>query len=584
MRKLLSIAIVLAAAAAPLDARDTYPRQPGIAIQHYVFALTLSDTTDSITGEAQVTIRFVKDGLKTFFLDLASDANGKGMTVSAVLIDDQPLGFSHTKNRLNISLPNASVAGDWHRFTVRYHGIPADGLRTGVNKYNERCFFSWNWPDKAREWLPMIDHPSAKATSEFIITAPQKYSVVANGLLQEETILGDGRKTSHWKESVPIASWLNAIGVEEFGIHHAGLVKGVPLQTWVSHQDLPAGIERFEATARRSIEFFSENIGPYSYEKMASVSAPFNGGATEHASEVFYGDGGTRAGAPPPAAGRGGAGGGRAGGGGRANVVIGGGGAGGSGGVVSHEIAHQWFGDAVTESDWDDAWLSEGFATYFALLYDEHYVGHDQFINGVKGMFTRAIAAEAQSKAPLVHENIDDLRGVIPQLVYQKGGSVLQMLRGQVGTDNFWKSIRAYYAQHQNGNASSDDLRRAFEQTSGQDLQWFFDQWLHWTTTPALEGSWSYDAVAKTIIVELQQTQQGKPFRLPLEIGVVADSATAPAPAGRGAQAEPAVRIEKIDLNQARQRFVIPAARAPKALVLDPNTWIMMEPPKFVAR
>src|SRR5665213_1092161 len=226
MRRFLSIALGLAATVAPLDARDTYPRQPGIAIQHYVFALTLSDSTDEIVGEAQVTIRFVKDGLTSFFLDLASEANGKGMTVTAVLADDKPVSYTHTTtNHLNISLARASKAGDWHRFTIRYHGVPADGLRIGVNKYNERCFFSWNWPDKARDWLPMIDHPSAKATSEFVITAPQKYSVVANGLLQEETMLGDGRKISHWKESVPIASWLNAIGVEEFGIHHAGLVK-----------------------------------------------------------------------------------------------------------------------------------------------------------------------------------------------------------------------------------------------------------------------------------------------------------------------------------------------------------------------
>jgi aminopeptidase N len=301
--------------------------------------------------------------------------------------------------------------------------------------------------------------------------------------------------------------------------------------------------------------------------------------------------------------------------------VIGGGGAGGSGGVISHEIAHQWFGDAVTEGDWDDAWLSEGFATYFALLYDEHYVGHDQFINGVKGMFQRARAAEEQSKLPLVHENISDLRGVIPQLVYQKGGSVLQMLRGQVGTEGFWTGIREYYRRHKDGNASSDDLRRAFEQTSGQDLQWFFDQWLHWTTTPALEGGWSYDAGAKKIIIDLAQTQPGRPFRVPLEIAIAPEADTSayvfdtlqaqgarggqPGQAaggragaggrgaaggggrgrgGQGAQGPAGLRIEKIELTQARQRFEIPADRAPKELTLDPNTWVMMDPPKFVAR
>lgn len=560
----------------PPRARDTYPRQAGVSVQHYVFGVTLSDSTDEIVGETTVTMRFTTDGLTSFFLDLttANSATHNGMTVTAVTADSArgaPLKYAHAGNHLTITLEGPTKAGDLRRFTVRYHGLPADGLRVGVNKYNERCFFSWNWPNKSRDWLPMIDHPSAKATSEFVITAPQKYSVVANGLLQGETILGDGRKVTHWKESVPIASWLNAIGVEQFAVHHAGMVKGVELQTWVAHQELDAGIARFEPTARRSIEFYSEYIGPYAYEKMASVTAPFNGGATEHASEVFYGDGGTRAGAQPAAAGgRGGAGRGGGGRGGAAPIV---GGAGGSGGVISHEIAHQWFGDGVTEGDWDDAWLSEGFATYFALLYDEHYVGHEQFMNGVRGMFQRARAAVAQSHEPVVHDNIADpeLKGVIGQQVYQKGGSVLHMLRGQVGTLTFWKAIREYYKEHMNGNVSSDDLRRAFEEASGQDLRWFFTQWLHWPTNPALDGGWTYDATAKKIIVELGQTQSGQPYRLPLEIGIWADSAATP-------------RIEKIELTQAKQRFEIAADAAPRQVALDPNTWMLMEPPKFAKR
>ena len=285
--------------ALPLGALDTYPRQPGVKVEHYVFALELSDTSDEIRGEATVTIRFTKDGLTSFFLDLATPANGKGMTTTGVVSDSVALRYTHSANRLTITLPRPSKASELRRFTVRYSGVPADGLRVGVNKYNERAFFSWNWPDKAREWLPMIDHPSAKATSEFIVTAPEKYAVVANGLLQSEVSLGDGRKRTHWKQSVPIASWLNAIGVEQFAVHHAGVVKGVELQTWVAHQELDTGIARFETTAKRALEFFSERIGPYSYEKLANVTAPFGGGATEHATVIFYGDGGTRSGATP---------------------------------------------------------------------------------------------------------------------------------------------------------------------------------------------------------------------------------------------------------------------------------------------
>ena len=174
MRPLAATLTRFALVALPAGALDTYPRQPGVHVEHYVFALELSDASDEIRGEA---------------------------TTTGVLSDSVPVRYTHEANRLTITLPRPSRASELRRFTVRYHGIPADGLRMGVNKYNERCFFSWNWPDKAREWLPMSDHPSAKATSEFIVTAPDKYAVVANGLLQSEVSLGDGRRRTHWRQS-----------------------------------------------------------------------------------------------------------------------------------------------------------------------------------------------------------------------------------------------------------------------------------------------------------------------------------------------------------------------------------------------
>src|SRR5207247_9465540 len=114
---------------------------------------------------------------------------------------------------------------------------------------------------RAREWLPRIDHPYDKATSEFIVTAPAAYQVVANGLLQSTTDLGDGRRVTHWKQSVPIASWLNAIGVEQFAVHHVGMVKGVELQTWVAHQDAAAGRIYFEGPARQGLDLYSKRLG-----------------------------------------------------------------------------------------------------------------------------------------------------------------------------------------------------------------------------------------------------------------------------------------------------------------------------------
>ena len=159
-------------------------------------------------------------------------------------------------------------------------------------------------------------------------------------------------KAPHWKQSVPIATWLNAIGVAQFSAHHAGSVKGVPLESWVYHQDRDRIIPGTETPARPVIEFYSDHVGPYPYEKLAGVQAAGVGGGIEHASVIFYGE--------RSVFGR--------------DIT----------GLVAHEIAHQWFGNAVTKRDWDDVWLSEGFATYFTLLFTEHDSGRDAFVAGLK--------------------------------------------------------------------------------------------------------------------------------------------------------------------------------------------------------
>src|SRR5215467_4867985 len=196
--------------AIPLVA-DTYPRQQGVDAWHYVFRLTLSDDTDEIQGDATVVVRFVQAGVKEVALDLASVASGKGMTVVDVTSGSSQVSYTHQSDRLILPVQPPAEPGELRRFNIRYHGVPGGGLRIIKNKYGERCFFSENWPNRARQWLPMIDQPYDKATSEFIITAPAKYQVVANGLLQEQKDLEGGRRLTHWKESIPIASWLNAI-------------------------------------------------------------------------------------------------------------------------------------------------------------------------------------------------------------------------------------------------------------------------------------------------------------------------------------------------------------------------------------
>jgi aminopeptidase N len=527
-------AIGMLLTAAPGGA-DTYPRQAGVDALHYVFRLSLEDSSNRIAGEARITFK-IAERVSEVWLDLASETGGKGMTVAAVTAAGRSVPFKHAGDRLHIPLP-APRAGDELEVAVTYAGIPANGLRLMQNIHGERTMFSENWPNRARQWLPMIDHPYDKATGEFVVTAPAHYQVVANGLLVEEIDLADGLRRTHWKQSVPIASWLYALGVARFAVHHYDVVRGIPQQVWVFPQDRAKGYEIFELTGRRAFEFFSDWIGPYPYEKLAHVQAAGIGGGTEHATAIFYGEKGVASGRAP----------------------------------VVHEVAHQWWGNAVTEKDWDDVWLSEGFATYFTHLYTEQFNGRDAFVRGLRGDIQTIVAAQkAAPDQPVIHRNLSDMSQVLNRLVYQKAGWVLHMLRGTIGTERFWAGIREYYRRYRNQNASTDDFRQVMEQAAGTSLTWFFDQWLKRPGMPSLQGGWRYDAAAKQLQIDLEQLQGGPVFRLPLEIAVV--------------NAAGQSRVERVELTDTAGRFTFGADAEPAAVTLDPNSWVLMQTAEFVRR
>lgn len=535
MRNLTPLFAFGALLAATTAHADTYPRQFGVDAVHYLFRLTLEDGSNRIAGETAITFRLA-EGIREVWLDLASAADGKGMTVSSVTAGGQSVSFKHAADRLHIPLPSAARAGDEVHAVVTYSGIPAAGLRLIDNIHGERSMFSENWPNRARQWLPMVDHPYDKATGEFVVTAPAHYQVVANGLLVEELDVPDGLRRTHWKQSVPIASWLYALGVARFSVHHYGVVRGIPQQVWVFPQNRERAYELFELTGRRAFEFFSDWVGEYPYEKLAHVQAAGLGGGTEHASAIFYGEKGVASGRAP----------------------------------VVHEVAHQWWGNAVTEKDWDDVWLSEGFATYFTHLYTEHFSGRDAFVRNLRADIDTILTAQrALPDQPIIHRNLSDMTKVLNRLVYQKAGWVLHMLRGTIGTERFWAGIRDYYRRYRDRNASTDDFRQVMEQASGVPLSWFFDQWLKRPGMPALRGGWRYDPGTKQVAIELEQIQDGPPYRIPLEVAI------------GGTTGGP--RIERVELTRSSGRFTFAAASEPASVTLDPNTWVLMQT-EFVKR
>ena len=533
----LALALVVAWSAHAFA--DTYPRQPGVDARHYVFRLTLlTSDSNEIQGEATATFRLLTSNLRELALDLATPrADGTGMTVTGVTSQAAAVAFTHRENRLRLVLPAGLTAGQEVTVTVAYRGVPANGLRLIDNIHGVRTAFSENWYNRARQWLPMIDHVADKATGEFVVTTRADYQVIANGALVEQVDLPGGQRRTHWRQDVPISSWLYAVGVARFAVRHVGLVRGVPLEYWVFPQDAEKGFALFDKDARRSFEFYADYVGPYAYQKLAHVEAAGMGGGTEHASSIFYGEKGITAGAGP----------------------------------VVHEVAHQWFGNAVTEHDWNDIWLSEGFATYFTLLYTEHAEGLDAFAEGLRRSRATVLKLETSlPNTPVVHVNHDDaVREPTNQLVYQKGSWVLHMLREQVGTDTFWRGIRDYYRRYANATASTDDFRQVMEQASGQDLTGFFRQWLNRAGVPTLEGTWRYDTAAREVVVTVRQTQAGDPYRLSLGVGLVPSEG-----------ALPIVRPMAIAGRETTIRWA--AATDPTRVVLDPAVSTLAEFGTFV--
>ncbi len=321
-----------------LSAQNHYTRFANIDVLHYNFEIHVNDSTNQIEGKSTILIRFLRSE-KTVDIDLVSvnGSTGKGMQVENITSKGKPVSFRHDKNDLKLTFENEFQPNDTTSFQVEYSGIPADGLIISKNKFGDRTFFGDNWPDRAHNWIPCVDHPSDKATVDFIVYAPDKYQVISNGFLLEETNLEKGFKLTHWKENVPISTELMVIGIARFAVLNNGNVNGIPVSTWVFPQNRKEGFTDY-AVGTQPIEFFSKLIGPFSYEKLAHVQSKTKWGGMENASCIFYAE----------------------------NSVTG---KNEDEELIAHETAHQWFGDAVTEQNWHHIWLSEGFATYLAHVY-----------------------------------------------------------------------------------------------------------------------------------------------------------------------------------------------------------------------
>ncbi len=466
--------------------------RPGVDVVDYALTLDLPDRGASIEGRAVLTLRRWSP-VDTLVLDLVA------LKVDSVLLDDKAVTFSKTDSVVRI--PIGRVVGDSFSVTVRYAGQPKDGLIIRTDSAGRWTAFGDNWPNRARNWIPSIDHPSDKATVTWTVRAPSERRVVANGELMEETPLpvrpGSAPRTlTRWRESRPIPVYLMVIAA-------------APLVYYDLGRD-GCGVGEFSSCVRQSVyvfpesrdflpgpfshapdmvRLFSELIAPFPYEKLAHLQSSTRYGGMENAGAIFYADAPFRRRSMQP-------------------------------GVIAHETAHQWFGDAVTEREWSHVWLSEGFATYFQQLWVERFGGDSAFVAGMRRIRDEIVKAPEVASRPVIDTAQTDLMALLNTNSYQKGGWTLHMLRALVGDSAFFRGLRSYYLANRHSTALTDDLRRAVEASSGRPLGWFFDQWLRRPGFPEVTTSWRYDASQRRVMATIAQGARFGAYRFPLTVAI----------------------------------------------------------------
>ena len=523
--KSVVISVILIFVGGNISAQDTYQRNTSADVQSYIFNLALNDSTNRIDGKAHVNIKF-NDKVNPFALDLVSKSELYGMEITSIFEDSLKADYVYERNKIKINPSNYSSKE--RNYTISYQGIAESGLVIDTTKFGERSFFGDNWPNLARHWLPSVDHPSDKASIEFRITAPDHYDVVATGEKIEESNLDNGYKLSIYKEPAPVAMKVVTIGVTKFASRLLDEVEGIPVSAWVYPENRLDGFSDY-GVATDVMQYFIDNIGPYSYTKLANMQAKTQWGGLENAGTISYFENSVT---------------------GKNEIE----------GLIAHEIAHQWFGNSASENDWNHVWLSEGFATYFAILYQESVYGDDKRKEELVLDREQIIDFYKKNPSPIVDPSIKDPMKVLSTNTYQKGSWVLNMLRHQLGDEIFWKGIRAYYTKYRNSNAMTSGFQKVIEEVSGQNLTDFFQQWIFKKGYPELKWDWSYKK--KKIILNVKQIQDHYIFDFPLEIGFVKDGKTT---------------IYKIHLNKSKSRFEIDLNSRPDSVHLDPNLWLLFE-------
>ncbi len=451
---------------------------------HYRLAVSLPPAclkTPQFNGDLELTFRPLQNNFQ--ILNLESE----GLQINSVTLlnNGAPLNFLNLGQTLRIDLGQAFSTEDTLVVKVKYDwkSNPNMGMyfRSRAGVAETESIYTQSEPDYSRYWFPSNSYPNDRATFESIIEVPKPFVALSNGALVDVQE-NDQTRTYHWSARIPVASYLYVITAGKYAVKR-DYWKHLPVEYYGPTDD----IERVAYSLRETpdmINYFSEKIGfNYPYEKYAQAVVPkYQWGGMEHVSATTLSDRTVHGPAEDDQFS--------------------------SRALVSHELAHQWFGDLLTCRTWDHIWLNEGFASYYEMMFQESVLGRANLYAELEGSRQWYFGEEASDSRPVVfpyfRTSIDDY---FNSHAYGKGAWILHMLRTQLGDVTYDKAIRHYVFTHQQKLVTTDDLQKAFEQVTGQDLKWFFNQWVYQPGYPIFEVSYDYNANAKEVSVTVKQTQ-----------------------------------------------------------------------------
>ena len=529
--------LVVFIAALQLRADEPYARARDYDLQHSRIGLRFDLGQKKVLGDVTHSVSILRDGIAKISFDSV------GLTIQSVTVNKSAAKFETTADKLIVSLPGAARAGDKFEVAIRYEGKPTKGMYFILpdKDYPDRPRQIWTQGESedTRYYLPTYDYPNDRLTTETILTVPASWITVSNGKLISVSDAGKSLKTWTWRESVPSSTYLTTVVAGEFD-EAKDSWRGMPVTYYAPKgrgDRLPVNYGRTPAM----IDLFSKKLGvDYPWEKYAQVMVDdFVAGGMENSSATTN----TSSSLNHPKI--------------AAELYTD------EDGLISHELGHQWFGDLVTCKDWGDIWLNEGFATFMENVWTEAHYGKDQADyerwEGARQWFGEGNLFNK----PIVRHDFDD-SSEFDGNAYTKGGWVLTMLRYQLGEDAFYRGLKHYLEVNRGKNVVTADLVKAMEESSHNNVDQFFSQWLYGAGAPKFDLSYSYDNDKHQVALTVKQTQkvEGRVgiFRVP--VGVEITTSSGP-------------KLYDVTVSKADQIFTFPSDSAPLMVLFDKGGHIL---------